>query len=239
MMKKNIIIVIKKIGLFEIIKYYKYVIEIIYCQLLNKRRCENLQERYGNHNRDILFIHIPKAAGMSIVKKLYGINESHHSFARDYMNESHIKFKERYSFSITRNPYDRVFSAYNYLKLGGMNLIDQVWWDLYIKKYDGFESFIINGGLEKAIKVNAEHFIPQYKFVCDINNKIICDYVGKLENLSEVESIISMRLNKTIKFGIENKNVESRSRITSYSNKMKNIVYKLYELDFLILGYEK
>lgn len=68
-----------------------------------------------------------------------------------------------------------------------MNNIDRAWWELYLAKYQDFEAFIIEGGLEFAIANNAEHFIPQYKFIFDENDSLQCNYLGKIENIKKLK----------------------------------------------------
>lgn len=194
---------------------------------------------FREHNLEVLFIHIPKAAGMSIVDSLYKMNKSHHASALDYMKEDKEKFKEAFSFAITRDPYARLYSAYSYLKTGGMNIVDRAWWDLYLRKYKNFEQFITQGGLEYAIKKNAEHFIPQYKFIYDEQDELLCNYVGKIEHIQDVEQFISKKLHKPVHFtkkNVVNKNVLPITNL--YTPEMIRIVNRCYEKDFVLLGYE-
>ncbi|GAC23345.1 hypothetical protein GMES_1046 [Paraglaciecola mesophila KMM 241] len=194
---------------------------------------------FTDYNSKVLFIHIPKAAGMSIVDSLYGIEKSHHATALDYFNEDRKKFESCFSFAITRNPYLRLYSAFNYLKSGGMNIVDIAWYELYLSKYKNFEQFILDGGLELAISKNAEHFIPQYKFLFDNSNELLCDYVGKIENIEDVESRVSKEINRNIVFSkknVVNKNPMSIDSV--YTHKMLEVVNKLYEKDFTMLDYE-
>lgn len=197
------------------------------------------KELFNNANKSILFIHIPKAAGMSVVNTLYSQNKSHHAAAIDFLKEDKEKFYQAFSFAITRDPYTRLYSAYNYLKDGGMNNIDRVWWELYLSEYDNFEAFILEGGLNYAIENNAEHFIPQYKFVFDDNNNLLCNYLGKIENLNEIEALLTDNLQRDIRFS--HRNVINKSNINLddiYSKKMLNIVNECYQKDFSLLGYD-
>jgi hypothetical protein len=199
----------------------------------------NNTQLFCGHNSEVLFIHIPKAAGMSIVDSLYQMNKSHHATAMDYLNEDRDKFNATFAFAITRNPYARLYSAYSYLKSGGMNIVDLAWWDLYLRKYGSFEQFITQGGLDIAIQNNAEHFIPQHKFIYNENKKLLCDYVGKIENIIEVENIISKKLKRPIRF--TKKNVVNKSTLSIenlYTSEMLKVVNRIYELDFALLRYE-
>ena len=195
---------------------------------------------FSNLNENIIFIHIPKAAGMSVVKSIYGINHSSHHPAENYIKENEVKFKNAFSFAIVRNPYERLYSAYSYLKNGGMNPIDRVWWDLYLSKYESFECFIVKGGLKNAVECNADHFIPQYKFICDQHDNIICDYVCNIDNLSSIEKKLSGKLGRDIIFSHRNKSDKKSSDVEFiYSQRMLEIVNVIYAKDFDILPFEK
>ena len=195
---------------------------------------------FNDLNERLLFIHIPKAAGMSVVKTLYNLDKSHHASASDYINEDKSKFDHAFSFAITRNPYMRLYSAYNYLKNGGMNKIDRAWWELYLAQYENFNAFILEGGLEFAIENNAEHFIPQYKFIFDENEDLQCNYVGKVEQIDEVELALSKQLQKEVMFTHNNVMSKQEAIIENiFSNDMLAIVNKCYQKDFSLLNYKK
>ncbi|WP_409439011.1 sulfotransferase family 2 domain-containing protein [Psychromonas sp. GE-S-Ul-11] len=200
----------------------------------------NKRTLFNDVNNEVLFIHIPKAAGMSVVKSLYNQNKSHHASASDYLNEDADKFQQAFSFAITRNPYTRLYSAYNYLKNGGMNKIDRAWWELYLAKYDSFESFIIEGGLEYAIEKRAEHFIPQYKFIFDNNEKLQCSFLGKVEAINEAEEMLSEKLQRRVTFTHLNMMSQSEPVLEDvYSKNMLAIVNLCYKKDLDLLGYRK
>lgn len=210
-----------------------------------KRKIKSNGIKYGNqqlfnkHNSKVLFIHIPKAAGMSVVASLYNASKSHHASALDYINENNDKFNSTFSFAITRDPYTRLYSAYSYLKSGGMNLVDRAWWDLYLKKYQNFEEFVTQGGLEFAIEKNAEHFIPQYKFIYDSQDIQLCNYVGKIENMIDVELVVSDKFNKKVNFTKKNVVNEKPLSIEKiYTDRMINIVNECYKKDFYLLDYK-
>ena len=190
-----------------------------------------------NNSANLIFIHIPKSAGMSMIKALYGKKNSHHAKAIDYMNRDSEKFKKHTFFAIARNPYARLYSAYNYLDNNGMNIVDRVWYDLYIKKYKNFDDFILNG-LEIAINENAEHFIPQYKFVVDEQNNLICDFIGHLENMEATHDFIKkqgldLKLSHENTASNDTKNYKNQYRPETIAK-----VNQLYKQDFERFGYE-
>ncbi|MCH1931723.1 sulfotransferase family protein [Shewanella sp. A25] len=236
-------ILIKKIlvicGLMDKVYYFRLKKQILNNVKVNGQCINYCDVDLYARNREIYFIHIPKAAGMSVVDVLYGEKKSHHATAFDYLKQDEIKFKGKPSFSISRNPYERLYSAYNYLKSGGMNIIDKVWWDIYLSKYEDFEDFVVSGGLEKAIQDKAEHFRPQYEFIYDDSDNLLCDFVGKLESVSDVESFLCEKLGREV--FLSKRNVVNHREVNIknvYSESMLFVVNRLYEKDFKLLGYD-
>ena len=231
----------QRFDLFRLYKQFKFKRKIrkMKCKLKGNGVSYVNKILFNEANSKVLFVHIPKAAGMSVVKTLYNQNKSHHASASDYINEDENTFNRAFSFAITRNPYTRLYSAFNYLKNGGMNKIDLVWWELYLAKYESFEAFIIEGGLEEAIKNNAEHFIPQHQFIFDKNEKLQCDYLGKIECINDVELFLTEKLQREIIFSHTNVMNKFQPIIkTVYSKEMLAIVNKCYQKDFLLLEYQ-
>jgi hypothetical protein len=196
---------------------------------------ENI-DLYSRQINNLAFLHIPKAAGMSIVSAIYGSSSSNHAKALDYKKQDSKKFKDFDFFAISRNPYTRAYSAYTYLQKGGMKVIDEVWRDLYLKKYASFEDFILNG-IEIAIYNDAEHFIPQYQFVIDGEGVICCDFLGKIEELDVTFNYLKNRnINVSIKHINQSKNEEINIK-SIYTREMLDKINMLYSKDFSMFGY--
>ena len=112
-----------------------------------------------------IFIHIPKTAGVSLVKAIYGdvTLSGHRSF---YFNSIVLKTnKEKYfSFSFIRNPFDRLYSTYMFLSKGGMNKHDRLAFENHLSKFKDFEDFVLNG-LDRKIIYKIIHLIPQHQYL--------------------------------------------------------------------------
>ena len=106
--------------------------------------------------------------------------------------------KKYFIFTFVRNPYERIFSAYNYLK--AMLLIspkkDKIRNSYENKDYfDTFAKFVENR--ENVNNISFFHaFIPQYQQLMDDNEKINIHYIGRQENLDnnflEILSILNV-----------------------------------------------
>lgn len=181
-----------------------------------------------------IFIHIPKAAGMAIVNSLYQKNQSNHDTWREYYKRDKGKFNKYFKFTFVREPVDRFISAYEYLSKGGKNDIDIYWQNKYIKRYSTPDEFIINGGLEKAIKKGVEHFIPQCKFVYD-GNSIVVDFVGRYEDIENDFNYIAEKIGVKANLKKINGNKQKRSIELSESALLK--LHKIYNKDFELFDY--
>jgi hypothetical protein len=181
-----------------------------------------------------IFIHIPKAAGLSFVKSIYDLDYSNHNRWDYYYKIDKKLFQEFYKFTITREPVDRLKSAYNYLKYGGRTKTDLYWKKTFIDNYTDLSDFI-NNGLEKAVYSGVEHFIPQYKYIYDSDLKLMVDFIGKYENLENDFEKISNVI-PTAKC-LEKINIKEPYSINLTDTDI-SIIKTIYEKDFELLEYK-
>ena len=146
---------------------------------------EESEDIFLNHADQLkaIFIHIPKTGGNSIQKALFE-NPSVHVRWSDYYNKNSEKFYRFFKFAVVRNPWDRLVSAFFYLKNGGMNNEDKQWADENIQCFETFEEFVF-GWLNKKNVYTWMHFIPQTYWICDHNKRIMIDYIARLETMDE------------------------------------------------------
>lgn len=184
-----------------------------------------------------IFIHIPKTAGISISKTIYDDNVIGHRSLKKYKN---INLKDYYIFSFVRNPYDRIFSAYNFLKKGGINDLDRDFNDKYLNNLSNFEEFVLDFLNSKSI-YSYIHFIPQYEFLINSDNNFNnVDFIGKFENIEKDFYFIKNKLNINKKLKKENIfNLKHLNYNDYYTIEMKEKIFNLYKKDFLYFNYEK
>lgn len=192
---------------------------------------------FKEHHDVLLFIHIPKTAGTSLVEALYDIDYSNHATIFDYLREDSLRAKRMTSFAVVRDPYERLISAYNYLMNDGKSMIDKAWNQMYLKKYSSLDDFVKKGGLQKAIKRNAEHFIPQNKFVCALGVQYVNE-IFKFENMEKIHVFLNSYQITNVKF--LNKGQHSDTGKDSFlSMSAITIVNDLYHEDFKVFEYQK
>ena len=191
---------------------------------------------YSFYNDKTIFIHIPKTAGISIIKSIYGnvTNEGHRSIYF-YKQVFEKNFKDFFTFSFVRNPYDRLYSSYKFLQTGGMNEHDKVAFQKYLSKFSDFEDFVLNG-LNNEIIYEIIHFVPQSEFICNKNGEILVDFVGRFENLNDDLNSISKKIKKELALEHHNKNFKKDYK-KIYNQAMKTKVYEVYNRDFVLFNY--
>lgn len=185
-----------------------------------------------------LFIHIPKAAGISFQQGLYDIDSFGHLPIKDvqeYMDED--KFNQMYKFTIVRNPYDRLISAYLYLKKGGRGALIDLEYQKKIEKYKNFEDFVLNFFTTQDF-MQMEHFIPQTEWLIDEAGVLKVDYIGYFETIEdEFEIIYRQIFSMSPQNHLPRKNPTNVANEIQFSREMLNIINSIYLKDFELLNY--
>jgi hypothetical protein len=186
-----------------------------------------------------IFIHIPKAAGTSIARSIYGMNVGHRK-ASDYIAISDSEFKKYYRFSFVRNPWDRAISAYNFVKQGGTSLVQPLPNNIYKSSMvDTFDTFLTEWLQHQDLGEIDVVFEPQYKYIFDYDENLLVDFVGKIENIEIDLKKIESKINRKI----EMKNLNKSNRTTNpyhseYTNESFEIISKIYAKDIALFNYD-
>ena len=170
-----------------------------------------------------IYIHIPKNSGKYIRKQIEdnSNNKIIHSFwgiNNNNMDLAHIPYTKRFAFidkkikynyfAHSRNPYDRIISAFFYLNK--------------TQTISGFQNFIKNTLITYKFDLEFDkthiHYYPQYLFICDkqfnITNHI------KIYKLEYCENPTTYDLNEY------------------FDDKCIEIINNIYKKDFLLFDYE-
>ncbi len=190
--------------------------------------------------KNAIFVHIPKAAGTSVCEAVFGTPNSSHYTARCYRSDNPKKFNRYIKFSVVRNPYDRIISAYSYLLNGGSRLSDKDrrFREHYLSNFDGLNDFVMNGlGREECRQ--RPHFDPQYEYLFDDDcSTLIVDYVEKIEHMEQFSDHLGRLLGAEIVIDHQNK-TKGKCASLELTDQAKQRIYEIYRLDFELLGYDK
>jgi len=198
------------------------------------------------HERKIIFVHIPKTAGSSIENALgllrsgcengYGYKDiDGRPVALQHLLPDGIRkiigeeaFSRYTKFTVCRNPYNRIVSEYHWRVC---NKIGRV------RSFDGFLDEVENVIKNNLYNNYSDHFIPQSDFIYDSEGNQMVDHLFRFEKLDKVEQFLQDNFG-TDKLKRLETSVPSREKIV-LTNEQKERVYKLYERDFILLGYDK
>ena len=201
-----------------------------------------------------LFIHIPKTGGTSIeaslkvsgdwkvenINTLFGLIKS--KYIKDFAFKSnflqHLTYEQVQkvtyidnkftSFSFVRNPWDKMVSIYSN---ADNNLIETA-----SKLGINIKDLSFNEFIEKTEFIEHIHLEHQYKFVCNREDEIIVDFIGKFESLNSDFNKLCKIVNMNLALPHKNKSVHAHYR-SYYNNKTKSMVYKRYKKDIELFKY--
>lgn len=185
-----------------------------------------------------IYVHIPKTAGVSINKALFGNYGGGHRSVRSYRRIFGPRvFNQYFKFTFVRNPYSRLLSAYQFFRNGGFNESDQLWASENLSQFASFEAFVMDWLNEHSIW-SKDHFVPQYAFVSDVDSNLEVDFVGKFESIDDDFREVCHRLGVTATLGTENSGgTGTASWRDHYSNMMLDKVSRIYAKDFAVFSY--
>jgi hypothetical protein len=192
-----------------------------------------------NHEKKLIFIHIPKNAGTSVIKSM-GVENL-------YMDKTIEEYKKHYEdywnsytkFTVIRDPMDRFISAYKFARMK-----ESGWFSATgeegLKKHHQYEicnSLNINEYISYLYK-NPKEFnrwtIPQTVILENENKEIEIDYFVRYENL----------LDDLQKIGIHKIEKLNSSKIDDVNcilvqKKSKQKIYEIYDIDYQKFNYKK
>ena len=181
-----------------------------------------------------IFIHVPKAAGVSVSRALYGRPLGHFP-AVDIRRVCPAAFSNLFTFGVVRHPVDRLYSAYRFARAGGTGEMGMANPALYQSHYfSSFDKFVSEWLPNQDINKVDGVFKPQHLYLCD-GDAVIVDKVIKLEQIEQGMQEISALMAKEIVLGHHNKSQVSPFAIESADT--MSIIKQIYQKDFSLFSY--
>lgn len=217
-------------------------------QLFHTKRFYRLQQQRRQENAEgfsfrgfdelkCIFVHIPKCAGVAVSKSLFGNLGGGHKTLIGYQTvfspEDYVRY---FKFTFVRNPWDRLVSAYLFLKNGGINSDDKAWAAKNLSAYNEFDAFV-REGLRRREILAFKHFRPQRSFVCLEGKQPGVDFLGRYENLAADFEFVCRKLNVQTKLCRENQNSSRADYGKYYTPETRQIVGEVYRDDIEIFDY--
>lgn len=188
----------------------------------------------------IVFVHIPKAAGTTINEALYG-RFMGHVHAADVRRWGSRKLRTLPIFAVTRNPWDRLLSAYRFARRGGgvsgaAGLMRDAW-RYQVAECESFDRFVKEWLAPRRLSSLDVIFQLQAPFVCDRHGRIIVDHLGKVENLAPTLEFIHERTGLAVDPGWSNRSGSRVDYRTFYTSELVDLVGSIYNEDITHFGY--
>ena len=185
-----------------------------------------------------IFVHVPKAAGRSVRKGLFGGRTASHTTLHNYrLAFSRVEYCRMFKFGFVRNPWDRCYSAYNFIMAGGATKGDLAYRER-LSRYASFEDFIIHGLTDRDVR-NIVLFLPACHFLEVRPGFMPLEFLGYYESFEEDFAYIARRMgNSSVSAPWENKTPgENAGYRDAYTSVMIDRVAQVYERDIQLFGY--
>ena len=184
-------------------------------------------ETFFYQSREYFFLHIPKTGG-SMWRHMFAdvipVTKKKHEFLQEKL--------DAYTFTIIRNPLDRLVSAFFYLKAGGTNEYDNQSCIKYNLRNISFNEFVEALYLDTGY-YSYVHFIPMVNRIGDIK---FFDRIALYDNLEkETREMYKIFHNKELEGNIpiilkSNHNVFN----LYYDKKTRKMTESIYEEDICL-----
>ncbi|MGN6553885.1 MAG: sulfotransferase family 2 domain-containing protein [Verrucomicrobiota bacterium] len=182
-----------------------------------------------------IFVHIPKCAGTSIRKSLPLQLGGHKSLAGYHTVLPEKVFQQCLTFTFVRNPWDRLVSAFFFMKNPSLGS-SQKWERRNLAAFHDFDSFV-RGWVTPANVCSYSHFRPQFHYIT-LQNRLAVNFIGFCENLPEDFSIVCRKLNVPATLREDNCNpIRTRDYKEYYTDETRRIVAEVYAEDIALFGY--
>jgi hypothetical protein len=182
-----------------------------------------------------IFVHITKSAGTSVAMSLFGELPYHYTAVEYRVIFGRRDFNRYFKFAFARNPWDRLYSAYTYLKAGGWDQNDAAWASANLGAIGSFEDFVMTW-LSPERLFSHIHLWPQRHFLCDGLGRVLIDDLGYFETLAEDFERIRSRVNAAALLPHMNRSPRDDYR-SVYTPRAVDKVGCLYADDIVMLGY--
>ena len=187
-----------------------------------------------------IYLRNPKVANSNFCKSILKLDDTSYYITID-KNEFGTLYKDYFVFSFVRNPWQRIYSAYKNKICFPQKVIMIGYYISYSGLYhkmpfSEYIDFLFTD--EGKDDYTDNHWVSQSELL-SYKDKLICNYVGKLEEqdkgLDEIEKQINVRLEIE---GHEKRNYKGKNGyLDFYTKDLINQVYKRYKKDCMIFDY--
>lgn len=203
-----------------------------------RRRVDGERSLASMEQLGCLFVHVPRTGGVSVARSLFGgLGGGHRTVRQLRRIYGPWRFPRLFRFAFVRDPYDRLVSAYHFLRGGGFDAEDARWAQEVLAGYPSFAEFVL-GWLTPETARSKLHFVPQSRFLCaEEGGPLEVDFVGRFEFLAEDFQRVCERLG--VERELQRSNAARRPREVEWTPELRARVGEVYAEDFRLLGYPR
>jgi len=192
-------------------------------------------------SNQIVFIHVPKTAGSSILKQIFNLQHNGHYRPTHYLSKDKRLYESSKKVAVVRNPWDRIVSGFHYLKQGvGKGKYARKFVHDYLKDIPDFQAFVLRMMSDDKFLADVmqwDHFRPQWDFIT-LDDKYCIDLLGRYEDLEQFTEQFCKLIDEPYK-KLKRINSSNRDDYRSYyTNEMMEFVYQIYRKEIDFLGYD-
>jgi hypothetical protein len=183
--------------------------------------------------RNLIFVHVPRVAGTSIARALYGPRCTRHHSIRYYKTVAPRFWAKADSFALLRDPFDRFASSYAFVRTGGTETCRLS--DVFVRQtarlrgVDDYLSFI-----EDRDDLSLDFVMrPQSWFVCDL--KTGAPLVKRLFLYGSDDALLSdfLKSHGVDRLAWLNPSIRNPLELSA---RQRRRIEKIYARDFLLVG---
>lgn len=193
----------------------------------------------SDYRTNSIFIHVPKTGGTSFTNGLGLVHKPHVSISR-FVARDPAFAAQAFKFAIVRNPWDRLHSAFHFLR--GDRYVsrdDRAFASRYLKAFSDFTSFckaLASPSIRREI-MGYFHFLPQMHWLClPGSDTPYMDYVGRFETLGDSFAVIADKLGVSTHLPFLNR-TDRPAYCDEYTAETRDIVAEIYAADIAAFGY--
>jgi sulfotransferase famil protein len=189
----------------------------------------------------VVLIHIPKTAGTSFSEALYG-RFLGNLRAADIKRWGSSSVRSLPFVAVTRNPWDRLVSAYRFVKrgggIGGPAPVAAWGSEQYrIPEFETFDRFVTEWLAGRDLRKLDLVFKVQSDFVCDEQRNLIVDELGRYEDLDSFCDILRQKAPQLPPISKSNRSGVKVDYRTFYTPALVDLVGSIYSEDVARFGY--
>ncbi|MCU0118136.1 sulfotransferase family protein [Pseudomonas sp. B2M1-30] len=207
-------------------------------QVVNKSMSANLTFPKAFERRACLFIHVPKCAGSSVCTAMFDGWRPGHLPLYWYEEQFPEQFAAVYKFAFVRDPLERAYSAYAFLRGNELSGRDHAAQQL-VRNYRDFDEFVARWLHAETIPRQL-HFAAQTDFLTDSLGHLALDFIGYQEHLERDFGLVCEQLGLASQLPRINVSRQRRPMLAREfcTLRTRRLVRRVYQRDYELLGYE-